>query len=131
MPIKQIITGQKTTTAAKAARAKEVRGEMTPAEEKLWARLRTNHLEGFHFRRQQVIEPYIVNFYCHQAAIVIEVDGGVHLEQEEYDREREQALQARGLRVVRFSNHEVMHNLDGVLEAILQTCTEPSRKPGQ
>mgnify|MGYP001252608911 CR=1 FL=1 len=76
MAIKQIVTGQK-VSAAKEARAKELRREMTPAEGKLWMGLRANRLEGFHFRRQQVIEPYIVDFYCHQAALVIEVDGGV------------------------------------------------------
>lgn len=77
MPEKPIITGQH-ITSAKAQRARELRREMTPAERLLWARLRANRLQGFHFRRQQIIEPYIVDFYCHQAGLIIEVDGDVH-----------------------------------------------------
>ncbi len=95
---------------------------MTSAECKLWARLRRSALEGFHFRRQQVIEPYIVDFYCHQAALVIEVDGSIHQDQQEYDHQRDLDLQLLGLRVIRFSNKDVNQNLEGVLEEILQSC---------
>src|SRR5512138_3976098 len=101
MPEKGIIT-QQIIHPNKLERAKEFRKDMTPAEEKLWQRLRANRLEGWHFRRQQVIEPYIVDFYCHQAGLVVEVDGSSHLDQVEYDRERDVALQERGLRVMRF-----------------------------
>jgi very-short-patch-repair endonuclease len=95
---------------------------MTPAERKLWARLRGNRLEGFHIRRQQIIEPYIVDFYCHQTALVIEVDGGIHQNQQDYDHQRDQYLQALGLHVVRFTNLDVMKNMDTVLEEILYLC---------
>jgi very-short-patch-repair endonuclease len=88
----------------------------------LWTRLRAGRLEGIHFRCQQIIEPFIVDFYCHQAALVIEVDGSVHLDQEEYDRQRDYDLQMLGLRVMRFSNTDVDQNLEGVLEEILQSC---------
>jgi very-short-patch-repair endonuclease len=121
MPPKSLIT-QQAVTPGKLERAKEMRGEMTPSERKLWARLRAGRLEGFHFRRQQVIEPYIVDFYCHQAALVIEVDGGVHQEQQEYDHKRDLDLQSLGLRVIRFSNTDVNQNPDGVLEEILNSC---------
>ncbi len=121
MPIEQIITGQ-TVSPKKSERARELRREMTPAEKKLWARLRTNRLEGLHFRRQQVIEPYIVDFYCHQAGLVVEVDGGVHQDQEDYDQKRDEDLRARGLRVVRFTNTEVNQNIEGVLAEILRLC---------
>jgi very-short-patch-repair endonuclease len=121
MAQKQIVSGQR-VTAVKQARAKELRGEMTPAECKLWSRLRAGRLEGFHFRRQQVIEPYIVDFYCHQAALVVEVDGSVHLEQQAYDQQRERDLQLSGLRVVRFLNTDVNQNFEGVLEEILLSC---------
>jgi very-short-patch-repair endonuclease len=80
MPVKKLITQQE-ISSAKMMRSRELRHEMTLAECKLWERLRANRLEGFHFRRQQIIEPYIVDFYCHQAALVIEVDGGIHLDQ--------------------------------------------------
>ena len=95
MPDNSLITKQK-VSKAKQQRAKEMRSEMTAAERKLWQRLRANRLEGFHFRRQQVIEPYIADFYCHKAQLVIEVDGGIHLEQEDYDRQREADLRGGG-----------------------------------
>ena len=121
MAQEQIVTGQ-SVTPAKYARAKELRREMTSSEGKLWERLRAGRLEGVHFRRQQVIEPYIVDFYCHQAALVIEVDGSVHQDQKEYDRQRKHDLQLLGLSIIRFSNTDVNQNLEGVLEEILQSC---------
>ena len=121
MSSKSLIT-QQSITPAKASRAKELRHEMTPAERKLWARLRGNRLEGFHIRRQQIIEPYIVDFYCHQTALVIEVDGGIHQNQQDYDHQRDQYLQALGLHVVRFTNLDVMNSMDTVLEEILYLC---------
>jgi very-short-patch-repair endonuclease len=121
MPHPSLIT-QQPVTPVKRQRAVEMRHEMTPVERKLWAHLRAGHLEGYHFRRQQVIEPYIVDFYCHRTALVIEVDGSVHQEQQEYDQQRDQDLQALGLKVVRFSNTEVNQNLEGVLTEILRLC---------
>ena len=72
MPVKNIIPGQK-VTKEKLERAKELRREMTPAEKILWHELRANKL-GVHFRRQQVIQGFIVDFYCHKAQLVVEVD---------------------------------------------------------
>ena len=116
-----LITGQN-VSKTKRQRAKELRREMTPAEAKLWQRLRADRLGGFHFRRQQVIGPYIVDFYCHKTALVVEVDGDIHLRQVEYDQQRERDLQALGLRVIRFSNLDVLQNLETVLEEILRLC---------
>ncbi|WKZ37082.1 MAG: DUF559 domain-containing protein [Anaerolineales bacterium] len=73
MPIKNIVTGQK-VAKEKLERAKELRREMTPAEKILWQELRANKL-GVRFRRQQVIQGFIVDFYCHKSALVVEVDG--------------------------------------------------------
>jgi very-short-patch-repair endonuclease len=87
---------------------------MTPAEKILWQELRANKL-GVHFRRQQVIAGFIVDFYCHKAGLVIEVDGGIHNKQKKEDAEREQVLIELGLRVVRFRNEEVMKNLSAVV----------------
>ncbi|HCF30201.1 MAG TPA: restriction endonuclease, partial [Cyanobacteria bacterium UBA11049] len=80
-------------------------------EKILWHHLRTNKLNGLHFRRQQVIDGFIVDFYCHAAGVVIEVDGAVHLQQVEYDARRDQILSLRGLRILRITNEEVKHNL--------------------
>ena len=81
MPAKSLIT-QQPVTPAKLHRAQQIRREPTPAERKLWSRLCAGRLEGIHFRRQEIIEPYIFDFYCHQTALVIEVDGDIHLQQQ-------------------------------------------------
>ena len=118
MPIKNIVTNQK-VSKEKLQRAKELRRDMTPAEKMLWGELRANKL-GVHFRRQQIIEGFIVDFYCHKAALVIEVDGDIHDLQREEDARREKALSALGLRVIRFRNDEVVKDLSGVVERIKQ-----------
>ena len=99
---------------AKLERARELRHDMTPAEKILWHELRGNKL-GVHFRRQQVIAGFIVDFYCHKAALVIEVDGDIHDLQQEEDARREKVLREMGLRIVRFGNEEVMRDLSAVV----------------
>ena len=74
MPPKNIVIGQK-VSPEKVARAEELRQDMTPTEKILWAQLRTNRLDGLHFRRQQVIAGFIVDFYCHAAGLAVELDG--------------------------------------------------------
>jgi very-short-patch-repair endonuclease len=111
---RNIVVGQK-VDPVKLQRAKELRQEMTEAERLLWKRLRRNQLRPFHFRRQQVIDGLIVDFYCHAAGLVLEVDGGVHMAQGEYDAQRDLILSRRGLRVLRIRNDEVVRNLDGVV----------------
>jgi very-short-patch-repair endonuclease len=110
MPVKNIVTNQK-VIAQKLQRAKELRREMTPAEKILWEELRANKL-GVHFRRQQVIQGFIVDFYCHKSALVVEVDGDVHDLQKEEDERREKVLSELGLRIVRFGNDEVMKDAE-------------------
>ncbi|MBE0683004.1 MAG: DUF559 domain-containing protein [Anaerolineales bacterium] len=96
MPIKNIIPGQ-TVKKEKLQRAKELRRDMTPAEKILWQELRGNKL-GVHFRRQQVIAGFIVDFYCHKATLVVEVDGDIHDLQQDEDARREKVLREMGLR---------------------------------
>ena len=119
MPIKNIVTGQH-VTKEKLQRAKELRREMTPAEKLLWHEVRAKKL-GVRFRRQQVIQGFIVDFYCHRAGLVVEVDGDIHDLQKEEDERREKALSALGLRIVRFGNDEVMRNLSAVVGKIKET----------
>jgi very-short-patch-repair endonuclease len=121
MPAKKIVT-QQHVAPEMLSRAIELRRKLTPAERKLWQHLRAGRLEGYHFRRQQVIEPYIVDFYCHAASLVVELDGGSHLEQAEYDRQRDEHLTARGLRVMRFYNSDVDREIETVLVTILDAC---------
>ncbi len=111
-----IVMGRK--DAEKKERAKQFRQEMTPAETALWQRLRTNKLDGLHFRRQQVIGGLIADFYCHEASLVIEVDGVVHDTQADADRERDRILTARGLHVLRLTNTQILRELPACLDAI-------------
>ena len=116
MPIKNIVTGQK-VTKEKLQRAKELRREMTPAEKLLWQEIRAKKL-GVRFRRQQVVQGFIVDFYCHKAALVIEVDGDIHDLQQHEDARREKVLREMGLRIVRFRNDEVVRKLSAVVRKI-------------
>jgi very-short-patch-repair endonuclease len=90
---------------------------MTPAENIPWRELRANKL-GVHFRKQQVIQGFIVDFYCHKAGLVVEVDGDIHDLQKEEDARREKVLSELGLRVIRFRNDEVVKNLSAVVGKI-------------
>ena len=104
--------------AVKKERAQALRTQMTEEEGVLWQRLRANRLDGFHFRRQQIIDGFIVDFYCHAVGLVIEIDGAIHEQQVDYDAERDRILKARGLNVIRIPNAEIRENLDGVLQTI-------------
>src|SRR4051812_32465112 len=97
---------------------------MTPQEQRLWECLRGKRLGGFHFRRQQPIDGFIVDFYCHAAGLVVEVDGPVHADQVEADAERDHHLTTRGFLVLRVTNDEVSTQLPGVLERIARACLE-------
>jgi very-short-patch-repair endonuclease len=97
-----------------------LRHEPTPAEVKLWRYLRTDRLDGFSFRRQHAIGPFITDFCCIKAKLVIELDGGQHLEQEEYDQQRTAFLESQGYRVLRFWNNDVMNNIEAVIISIQQ-----------
>ena len=99
-------------------RAKALRSEMTPPEQRLWSALRANRL-GVKFQRQVVLPPYITDFAARSARLVIELDGDSHARAEAYDERRTSALEERGYCVLRFTNAEVMSNLDGVLRVIL------------
>jgi very-short-patch-repair endonuclease len=99
--------------------ARKLRKVATDAEIRLWSRLRKKQLDGFRFRRQQPMGPFVVDFFCPQASLIIEVDGGQHSDNER-DDSRTRWLEARGYRVVRFWNNEVLSNTEGVLLAILE-----------
>jgi len=101
---------------------------MTEAEQILWQRLRANRLSGWHFRRQQVIGGFIVDFYCHAASLAVEVDGPVHAMQTGYDVERDRVLTAYGLRVLRLKNRDVLDNIESASQKILDLCRDESNK---
>ena len=99
---------------------KELRQESTEAEEKLWAELRNKKLNGLKFRRQHPIDKFIVDFYCHEKKLVIELDGNIHDEKvnKEYDNARTAMLAGLDVIVLRFGNEEVINNMKNVLEKI-------------
>jgi very-short-patch-repair endonuclease len=116
MPVKNIIPGQR-VTKEKLQRARDLRRDLTPSEKILWQELRANKL-GVHFRRQQIIAGFIVDFYCHKAALVVEVDGDIHDLQQEEDARREKVLREMELTIVRFRNEDVIQDLPTVVENI-------------
>ena len=106
--------------------ARRLRRDHTSAEQQLWCRLRDRQLEGYKFRRQVPLGPFIVDLACYDSRLVIELDGGQHAESAHSaeDSERTAWLESRGFRVLRFWNDELQENMDGVLTRILETLKE-------
>ena len=104
------------------ARAKKLRRPMTPHEEKLWHYLRAKRFHGFKFRRQNPIGHYIVDFSCPSKKLIIELDGGGHMQEEQkaYDKRRDTYLKKLGYKVLRVWNNEVYENLNGVFHRIYE-----------
>ena len=105
-------------------RAKRMRREPTPAEAKLWRHLRGRQTSNTKFTRQFVIGPYIADFACHSAKLIVELDGSQHSESQT-DPRRDAVLRAHGFRILRIWNNELHDNRDGVLEAIWLALQEP------
>lgn len=119
---------------AKLADARTLRRNMTGAETKLWEHLRNRNLGGFKFRRQQIVEGFIADFYCETAKLALEIDGSVHSEkaQMEIDELREKVFGARGILTFRIGNKEVEDDLTAVLLRIRHSCDSRStiQQPG-
>ncbi|MFC1945938.1 endonuclease domain-containing protein [Chloroflexota bacterium] len=100
--------------------SRQLRQNMTMAERHLWSKVRMKQLKGHQFYRQKPVGDYIVDFYCPGAKLVVEVDGGQHFAGEMVgnDRVRDEHMRSLGLRVLRFTNTEVLANIDGVVESI-------------
>lgn len=110
---------------------RKLREEETHAEHFLWRHLRNRGVGGAKFRRQQALGSYILDFYCHEYRLVVEVDGGQHLQgsQVAKDVERTVWLNKLGLKVLRFNNREVLTEITAVLETILRAIEDPSPSP--
>lgn len=116
------------------AYAKAMRREATPAEQKLWRLLRAHRFRSVKFSRQVVIGPFIADFAARMRKLVIEIDGDTHGRQIDYDAARTRKIEASGYRVIRFTNADVMGNLDGVARMIeielgLETAPLPNPLP--
>ncbi|KRB85428.1 hypothetical protein ASE00_01105 [Sphingomonas sp. Root710] len=100
------------------AHARSMRAEQTPAEAKLWPLLRAHRFSGIKFTRQVVVAPYILDFAARSRKIAIEVDGDTHARRLQYDAARNAYLESRGYRVIRFTNADVLDNIEGVATMI-------------
>jgi very-short-patch-repair endonuclease len=119
------------------ARARTLRQNMTEAEMRIWRMLRAHRINGHKFRRQVPIGRYIADFVCHEARLVVEIDGGQHDRSSPRETERNDFLQKEGYRILRFWNNEVLANPDGAQETIVKAlaespppCPPPSRGRG-
>ena len=110
--------------------SRSLRRKQTEAERKLWNHLRSRCFKDLKFRRQQPVGPYIADFCCLEGKLVVEVDGGQHLEHGDEDEQRTKFLKKEGFRVIRFWDNEVLARIEDVLEYIYQTIREtPSPQP--
>jgi len=108
-------------------RRRELRRNQTEAEKALWAHLRNKQFFGMKFFRQYSIGPYILDFYCPSMKLAVELDGGQHnqCESKEYDAIRSEYLKAQGIEVIRFWNHEVLHDMESILSELGLKVTPP------
>jgi len=102
------------------AQAKALRQNLTPEELIIWKHLRAHRFQGIGFRRQHAIGPYVVDFCAPRQKLIIELDGSQHLDQQEYDAERNAYLEGLGYRIIRFWNRSVVNELEEVLDRILK-----------
>ncbi len=100
--------------------ARALRRQMTEAEKVMWSKLRDRRLDGVKFKRQKPIAGYIVDFVALDLKLIVEIDGGQHAEKATEDAARTRVLEDSGYHVVRFWNHDVLGNIEGVLEALIQ-----------
>jgi len=106
-------------------RSRQLRRNLTEAEQALWRHLRLRQLDGRKFRRQQPIGPYIVDFICLERRLIVELGGGQHSNQTISDAERSAWLETQEFRVLRFWNHEVLQNIEAVKESIREALLPP------
>lgn len=118
---------QQKIKSEKLKQAKKMRKEMTVAERVFWEYVRKRRFPGLRFRRQQVIEGFIVDFYCAKLRTVIEIDGEIHNTRKEYDEKRDAILKGLGLRILRFTNEEVLNNVEEVVREVVGE-TPPATK---
>ena len=114
-------------------RRKTLRNNPTQAERHLWRYLKNKQLAGLKFRRQHGIGHYIVDFYCPEINLIIELDGQPHFEEEgiKYDKIRSNYLNELGLKIIRFENQEILLNTDSVLKKLETLCQELTKKPNR
>ena len=101
-------------------RSRDLRKNLTDAEQKLWQKLRNKQIKDHKFRRQFVLGNYIVDFICLDKRLIVEVDGGQHMDNVDYDLQRDEWLKSQNFNVLRFWNNQVLNEIDSVLEVIVR-----------
>ena len=114
---------------ATRAKARELRSNPTDAERVLWHHLRKRQVGGHRFRRQHPIGPYIVDFFCLEKSLIAEVDGGQHAQRQGSDAERDSWLRSQGYGMLRFWNNQVLGEIEGVKESILEALNQDTSPP--
>ncbi|MBK7709761.1 MAG: endonuclease domain-containing protein [Bacteroidales bacterium] len=109
--------------------ARLLRRRMTDCELLLWERLKAKKILGLRFRRQHPVDIFIADFYCHEARLVIEIDGDIHKEKFEYDEGREAEIEKYGIKVIRFTNNEILNEIDIVINKIKKVVNERISSP--
>jgi very-short-patch-repair endonuclease len=118
----------KRTTKEVFGHAKQLHRNLTPAEARLWARLRAHQMNGVHFRNQHAIGNYVVDFCAPRKKLIIELDGSQHLDHRVYDAERTLFLESKGYQVIRFWNSDVMNDIESLQFKIFQVLNEEKEK---
>lgn len=103
--------------------ARQLRVNLTVTEKLLWAELRTKKIEDCRFRIQHPIHRYILDFYCHEKQLAIEIDGDIHKSRKDYDDYRDEYLKSIGITTLRFTNEDVLNNIDDVLSVIKKSLS--------
>ncbi|RCX18262.1 very-short-patch-repair endonuclease [Anaerobacterium chartisolvens] len=121
---------RRTTQAHVKQLAKEMRRHPTSGEQELWDKIRNKQLGGYRFLRQYAISRYIADFYCSKAKTAVEVDGSIHEQDErkEYDSIREEVIKAHGIRIIRFTNEEIIEDINNVLKRLLEFLESESSR---
>lgn len=108
--------------------ARTLRKSQTKAEKIIWELLRKRKHMHFKFRRQHVVEGFVLDFYCHELKLGIEVDGGIHLRRKDYDNLRQEIVESKGITIIRISNKEIAENKRSILKKI-EEAIEPPPNP--
>jgi len=101
--------------------ARQLRKRQTKAEKIVWELIRDRKFKGLKFRRQHVIEGFILDFYCHEIRLGIEVDGSIHLKQKDYDKLRQEIIEAEGIRILRITNRELKERKRSIIDRLKET----------
>lgn len=109
--------------------ARILRKNMTGCEKQLWEKLKAKQIDGCRFRRQHPIDFFIADFYCHEARLVVEIDGNIHKLKEEYDDGRSGEMEKYEIKVIRFTNKEVEENIESVINRIKKVVSDRLKSP--